>query len=115
MGMNKQLVSLAIIALILPLYLCGCTENAYNQSDIEKTVLGSWQDRDTTWRTYTFYANGTCILNGNVIGSYQITNESLFVNYSGRQDIFEYFFSEDGTMMRLTNTVDGYIRMYNRK
>jgi len=116
MGNKKFYITLGIILLLLPVVISGCTQqNTDQQKKDERTIIGTWQDQDTSYRTYTFYENGTCIINAKIRGTYNLTNKSLIISFAGDKNTFEYWLSGDGKTIQLTNTVDGYIRMYRKQ
>ena len=96
--------------------MSGCTNSGENQSTITSSFYGTWKDRDTWYRSYTFYENKTCIINGNLVGTYNITEEELTILFpSGELNIFQYYINDFAHTLQLTNVQDGYIRVFEKQ
>lgn len=115
MGTKKLLVGLVILIWITTLF-SGCTDWGTNdETDLAHALLGTWKDKDSWFQSYTFFSNGTCIINGKSTGSYVLNGWNLTIIYpSGGKETFDcLLISEDS--LRLTNADVGYIRTYEKQ
>lgn len=116
MGMKQHYILMLLFLYSLIVILGGCFDLGDNQSNISKSLIGTWNDRDTWYRSYTFFENGTCMINGHIMGTYNITDNILTIYYPPkRTDTFQYYLNEFTQRLQLTNIVDGYIRVYEKQ
>lgn len=112
--MKKQLVIIGIIALLLCVELCGCT----NSPDVEKNrFIGTWKGSVTVislnhtvgnW-TVIFFSNGTYNDGPRNGGFWSINNGQLTMNHPTLKLILSYSFSNNDTSLILYSTAVKYV------
>ena len=112
--MKKQIMILIVVLCSIAINVSGCTNKGDNQTDIEQTLLGAWKDQNSFFQSYTFFSNGTCIINGAIEGTYQLNGMNLTIIYPGEKEIFELLLTSENTL-RLNNIDTGDIRVYERQ
>ena len=115
--MRNQIVSVGIIGFLLLILCSGCTQNSgFGSGNTTAQLLGSWKDRDTSYLTFMFSSNGSCLINGDMQGAYELKNKTLTIIYPNKDiNTFDLFISTNGQLLKLTNTIDGYVRLYDKQ
>ena len=105
--MKKYLFIVIVIFLLISLILCGCFgEEPKTDSD---KLIGSWNADDSFYRSFEFFSNGSCTINGYNPGTYHINEEGkLVINQTApfKTDIYEYHFSNNNKKLTLKNDWD---------
>jgi len=114
--MKKYIVIIGSLVILIFIFLTGCSDQGTNQTNTTESLLGTWKDRDSWYGSYIFNANGTCVINNNLIGTYEVSNETLLITYPNNEKFtFEYHLSSYQTTLILTNIVNGDIRVYEKQ
>jgi hypothetical protein len=113
--MKKQLMIVIILLCIIAICVSGCTNGGDKKAGMGQTLLGTWKDQNSFYQSYTFFSNGTCIINGALAGTYQVNGTNLTLIYpGGEKEAFELLLTNENTL-QITNIETGYIRMYERQ
>ena len=100
--MKKQLVFIAILAILVSVGLILFTNNPFNTE--KNRFIGTWEEKDTiTPLTFTFFSDGTCSVT-NISSTYDIKDGKLVVTMTGEELIWtwSYSFSNNDSILTLT-------------
>lgn len=107
----KKITLLAIILLVVSVgLLSGCTELKNVMSPDASKFVGTWSTGGYIPAGYTFFSDGTCSVSG-LSGSWELKEGKLVINImnEGVSIVYGYQFSEDDTILELTDMGSGHI------
>lgn len=113
--MKKNGIVLALILLFNFIVFCGCTENTENISnDGDKNLfIGSWSGPGI--RYFEFYPDNTCMYTG-ITYTWSVQTGTLSIAHSnGVRVAYTYAFSEDNSMLTLTEISNHETSVYTRR
>ena len=95
--MKKQLMIVGIIVILLTVGLSGCN-NSINKN-YDSRFVGTWKYQSITM---TLSSDGTCT-HGNINGTWEIKDNKLVFAYNNwiNTELFDYYFSENNTILDL--------------
>lgn len=112
--MKHQLISGFILSLVFCSFLLttGCIEEGFG----ETTIIGFWQDQDTSYNSFEFFEDGTCLINERVEGTYTIEefefeDSQLVIKTPHDGHTYHYHFSiaRQGSKMVLREINEGNV------
>ena len=113
--MNRNLSLICFVSILFLVNITGCITTT-DQTNISRTLLGTWQDKDTEWMTFEFFSNGSCLINTQLRGTYAVNNSTLVITYpGGEMNTYDFYINSDGNIMSMTNIADGYIRIFSKQ
>jgi hypothetical protein len=113
--MKKQLVFIAIFALLVGVGLSGCEQFNDTRSNEKNKFVGTWQNTTGYPAVIDFFSNGTCVYGGET-GTWELRENKLSIGLLDSGLIFEYnyWFSNSDRTLLLTRTL-GYSIIYTKQ
>ena len=109
----KVLPILLIIIMISVTVLSGCEENISPLSKEEKRFLGTW--KGPTIHVMAFFPYRACSFHSDFSGYWEIKDGKLIIELNTGKLILDYKFSEDDSIVTITEEASGYTGDYIRQ
>lgn len=104
---------LLIVMMISVVVLSGCNEKNTPLSKEEKRFLGTWKGSGIS--VMAFFPNRACSFHSDFSGYWEIKEGKLIIEQETNKLILDYIFSEDDSIVTITEEASGYTGDYIRQ
>ena len=109
----KVLPLLLIIMMISVVVLSGCEEENPPLTNEEKRFLGTW--KGPTIHVMAFFPYRACSFHSDFSGYWEVKDGKLIIELKYGTVILDYIFSEDDSILTITEEASGYTGDYIRQ